>query len=248
MKAIVLTYDKYHPVTDHMIHSYNKLWPSNPFAFRIPYEKYPYSLADKYGDKVELMPKKMGVDPRLIKFTVLFLLEDIHDDQWIYWCMDDRYLETIKEDELNNMYNWIYNIEDPKISGISFCRYRELIDEQYIYTDQKITNKHNQVFIRRKDYIQIYSHQFLRAKVLKYLFRSFPDRPFNPHEMDEFIKKRYLPGNHKLYVSEKNYVVFGESTSRGQLTKNCAKSFFRWGIDIPTNFEISDKIKVKGAI
>ena len=35
MKAIVLTCDKYLPITDHMLYTYQKLWSSNPFTFII---------------------------------------------------------------------------------------------------------------------------------------------------------------------------------------------------------------------
>ncbi len=38
MKAIVLTFDKYMIFTDHMILTYQKLWPNNPFIFKIPYQ------------------------------------------------------------------------------------------------------------------------------------------------------------------------------------------------------------------
>jgi len=248
MKAIVLTFDKYHPIVDHMIHTYQKLWPSNPFIFRIPYERYPKFLADKYEDKIELLHKKAGIDPRKIKYTVLFLLDDIADDEWIYWCMDDRYIEQINEKEVNKIYKWVSSIDDLTISGISFCRYRETFSEEHVFKDQIIRNDTKQAFIRRKDYIQIYSHQFLRVKVLRTLFKSFPDRPFNPHEMDEFIKKRYLPGDHKLYVSNENLVVFGESTSRGKITRNCANSFNRMGLEIPESFDITERNKVKGVM
>jgi len=246
MKAIVLTFDKYHPIADHMIHSYENLWPSNPFTFYVPYEKYPVELAKRYGDKIRLVQKKVGIDPKLIKYTVLFLLEELEDEQWIYWCMDDRYIEAINENEVNKVYNWLISTNDAEISAISFCRYRELYDEKYVYKDQELINSFDQVFVRRKNYIQIYSHQFLRVKVLRYLFKSFPDRPFNPHEMDKFIQNRYVPGSHKLNVSAENLVVFGESTSRGNITRNCANSFKRFGMKIPDGFVISERNKIKG--
>ena len=42
MKAIVLTCDKYHKITNHMITTYQDLWPSNKLKFVIPYnEKQP---------------------------------------------------------------------------------------------------------------------------------------------------------------------------------------------------------------
>ena len=52
MKAVVLTYDANHFLTDHMIDCYQSLWPSNPFQFLVPYQVYPKKLVDKYEDKI----------------------------------------------------------------------------------------------------------------------------------------------------------------------------------------------------
>ncbi|WP_249267850.1 hypothetical protein RVR34_16365 [Microcystis aeruginosa FBCC-A68] len=95
MKAIVLTCDKYIKFADHMIYTYQKWWPSNPFTFRVPYGDYPENLA-KYGDKVELIPmdsakvihpietEKGTKQVSLIRDTVLNLLKDLPDEEWIY--------------------------------------------------------------------------------------------------------------------------------------------------------------------
>ncbi len=49
MKALVLTYDRNHFVTDHMIATYNKHWPDHPFTFYIPYQETRSGLEGKYG-------------------------------------------------------------------------------------------------------------------------------------------------------------------------------------------------------
>jgi len=56
MKAVVLSCDRYHKITNHMITTYQHLWPSNQLKFLIPYnEKYPKFLEDKWGEKVEFV-------------------------------------------------------------------------------------------------------------------------------------------------------------------------------------------------
>ena len=107
MKAIVLSYDKYHPFADNMIQSYEEIWPSHPFVFRVPYQNYPKYLKDKYGDKIELWEA-----PYEIKPTVLSLISDLRDDEWIYWCIDDKYLAAIDEQAVNNTYRWVTEIAD----------------------------------------------------------------------------------------------------------------------------------------
>ena len=47
IKAIVLSCDRYHKITDHMIETYQKLWPTNKLKFLIPWNKvYPQFLVD----------------------------------------------------------------------------------------------------------------------------------------------------------------------------------------------------------
>ena len=57
MKSIVLSCDKYHPMTNHMILTYQKLWPSNKLKFLVPWnEEKPESMVEEFGSsKVELV-------------------------------------------------------------------------------------------------------------------------------------------------------------------------------------------------
>jgi len=40
-----------------------------------------------------------------------------------------------------------------------------------------------------------------------------------------------------LFVTEKNYAVFGESTRRGMITQNCYESIVDSGIELPDWFQ-----------
>jgi hypothetical protein len=73
----------------------------------------------------------------------------------------------------------------------------------------------------------------LRAKVLRNLFEGFPDGRYSAKAMDEMKERAPLPESHRLYVSEANHVVFGESTTRGKLTSNCAASLKLYGLPAP---------------
>ena len=102
LKAIVLTHDENHLLTDHMIQSYQEVWPSNPFKFRVPYQKHPGELNRKYGDKIDLIQT-----PPDIKQTVLTLIQDLSDEEWVYWSLDDKYLIEINETSANNCIEWV---------------------------------------------------------------------------------------------------------------------------------------------
>ena len=53
MKAIVLTCDKYHRITDLMLETYQSLWSSNQLTFLIPWNNiFPTHIKEKWGDKV----------------------------------------------------------------------------------------------------------------------------------------------------------------------------------------------------
>src|SRR5437764_10740930 len=82
MKAIVLTCDRYRAVTEHMMLQYEKLWPDHPFNFRIPFQE----LGGTNTKRIEYVKT-----PPEIRATVLELLRNLPDEEWIYWCVDDKY-------------------------------------------------------------------------------------------------------------------------------------------------------------
>ena len=235
MKAIVLSCDKYHPLADLMMHTYQKLWPDNPFVFRVPYnEVYPQWLQDKYKGKIELIKA-----PFPVKETMKTLLSDIPDDEWLYWCMDDRYLMKIDPKRASDIYKKVLELSDKQIVSVSMARrkqerwYKEgafiklpggfkLLESIYTDSDQL----HD-----------MWSHQFARCKPVRRMFESFPDRPFVAKEMDYFPKRKLV--GEKRYDAERDIITSGESTSRGELTINCFLALKRWGLKVPAGFNIS---------
>jgi hypothetical protein len=64
------------------------LWPESGLIFRVPYNKvWPKYLAAKYnGLELEFIQT-----PPTIKETVLSLIADLHADDIVYWCIDDKF-------------------------------------------------------------------------------------------------------------------------------------------------------------
>jgi len=76
----------------------------------------------------------------------------------------------------------------------------------------------------------------MRAKVLRHLFKHLPDHIPSAKAMDDL--KGHVPKlpEHRLFVTEKNYAVFGESARRGMIMQNCYESIVDSGIELPECF------------
>jgi len=229
MKAIVLTCDKYVALAKHMIFQYNKLWPDHPFRFRIPYQE----LKGKDCHKYEYIKT-----PLSIKATVLRLLEDLSDEEWIYWCIDDKYPISLDLQRIRNLVEWISNFHNEDISGISFCHDKRLKSKDL--TGRSIRDNEGNVYFELNKYKRIWKHQFVQVKVIRYMFENFPDVISPPKAMDEFKRSVKLPDRHRLFTSKDNLAVFGESTSRGFLTENCYKSIIRNRLTLPEWFSTTN--------
>ncbi len=241
MKAIVLTIDKYHPLTDHMIAAYGRLWPDHPFQFRVPYQETPDALRDKYGSRVEMIRTD-----RAFAATVLGLLQDIPDTAWVYWCIDDKYPVDLDLPVIRQVTSWVSSLEDRSISGIMCCRPPVLFDPAHVEWRRRLTDPDGRGYVRRKDYAGIWGHQFVRAHVLRWFFNHLPDRPFSAKEMDRLKWSIPLPARSDMHVLERSAIYFGESTTRGKLTQNCAESLRRHGLAIPEQFEIAERSRLIG--
>jgi hypothetical protein len=237
MKAIVLSCDKYHPVADHMVTSYQEHWPSNPFTFRIPFQSDRRTLKDKHGDKVELWETPLEIKP-----TVLSLLSDLEDDEWVYWCIDDKYLVDVDETAGNAAYSWAKDINDTVVQGIMFSRCRNLLEEENLRADTSIRIAEGYEYTERRNYYQFWIHQFLRVGIIRELFQEFPDHDFVPKEMDAWMGQnpgqaiKEFKNEQKMYVSRENFARFGESSSWGAITQNCVDSMARYGLKLPDTF------------
>ena len=248
IKALVLTYDAYHPFVGHMIATYEARWPDHPFVFRVPFQQSAQELVERYGDLVE--PVRTRSD---IRGAVLDLTDGLDPDEWIYWCIDDKYLIDADLPRCKLAANWIVAQDDPDIACVSICRTHCLLRPTQVNLGiGQIGGPDGMVFLKRRSFGEIWLHQFARVKVIRQMFRAFPDRPFRAKEMDTFIstwgrrRPQEIPARWGLYVSRDNHCVFGESTTRGKITRNCRGSFETFGLPLP-DFEFSDEHKILGA-
>lgn len=229
MKAIILTYDKNRVLTEHMMLKYKQLWPNHPFRFHIPYQRV------KGEDPNECLYIKTPVD---IKGTVLRLLEGLDDEEWIYWCIDDKYPLFLDIAKIVQVMNWALYSSPDQCSGVLFCRIRDVLtgkalQQNWLGRDIQCRDKYRNTYLLRKNYEQIWLHQFIRVKVIRYLFENLPEPIQNAKQMDSSKYKVNLPQSHSLWVTQDNLAVFGESTSRGEITANCYESLVQNQLELP---------------
>jgi len=230
IKAIVLTCDRYRAITEHMIFQYDRLWPDHPFVFHVPYQEF----GGVDTEQVKYLPA-----PWDIKGTVLHLLTEIDEEEWIYWCVDDKYPIQLATDEIGSLIS--HAMRSPGVDGLLFCRCRATLNNPRLTLyPRKIKNPFGDVYFERKAWFQIWIHQILRAKVLRHLFTHLPDDIPSAKVMDELKNDVPKLPEHRLFVTKENFAVFGESTRRGVITQNCYDSMIAAGIELPEWFRHPD--------
>jgi hypothetical protein len=240
VKAIVLSCDRYSTFRNHMMLRYSRAWPAHPLVFRIPYQ------SDPDRQPIAAIAHEFVRTPLHIKACVLALLDGIDDDEWVYWCIDDKYPIDFDVQAFDAIHALTQKISDPTISGLLLCRPTSLFRSSSINYEDALRTHNGEVFLGRSQYKQIWLHQFLRAKVIRTLFNTFPDTPFKPKDMDTFHRQVKLPITHRLFVSRNSHATFGESTTRGIVTANCASSIRDLGLAIPASMITSNESKIIG--
>lgn len=67
------------------------------------------------------------------------------------------------------------------------------------------------------------------------MFRQFPEQVPYAKLLDDYIAVINKPAIHRTYMTELGHALFGESMSRGNLTRNCHVSLLSHGFSIPSN-------------
>jgi hypothetical protein len=238
MKAILMTCDRYRALTDHMIAQYDMLWPDHPFTFRIPYQQ----LRDADSPRREYI-KAPGGTASDIPPSVLELIADLDDEEWIYWVPDDKYPIKLVLTKITRILAHV--LQDAEASGLLYCRCRVTLSDPELTLLPKIaTTPDGDVLLERKAWYQFWIHQFVRVKALRYFFSRFPKEVPSAKGMDEIKKNIPKLPEHHLFVTKENLAIFGESTHGGVITRNCYDSIRKSGIELPEWFQQPGKERV----
>ena len=232
MKAIVLSCDKYHAMAEHMILNYQTLWPDNQLTFRIPWnEKCPNHIQDRFGEKVELIQTGLK-----FKDTFSGLTSDLNDNDWVYWCIDDKYPIDIDPQKAQQVFDFVQSIQDPNIINTCFHFVRGIRNSAEYMQREKIGLNlffDNLKFIEHNGYINHWLHQFFRVKALREFWSKMKEpKQYQARPMDEHLE--LLTGTY--LTLDHNICKYGESTTKGIITNNCFESFQNLNMQVPAHF------------
>ncbi len=161
MKAIMLSYDKNHKYCELTYRMYMNLWPECPYHFYIPWnECKPQYFINQ--PNVTLVQCSSRIMP-----TMQALLAEIEDDDWVYWCIDDRFPVYIDRISMQQLHEHLHDYKE-----FDFVRpyYLAVVDRILARRSFKFHSSGEYIIqniVHRWGY---YMHHYCKAHMLKRIF------------------------------------------------------------------------------
>lgn len=226
MKAIVLSFDKQIGFCQLLYKLYMEMWQDCPLTFRIPWnEENPKYFKDK--PNVELIHCDSP-----IQSTMKALLNGIEDEEWVYWCIDDRYPKQIlNPNKLTKLHDFLQTSGQlAEFDAVKLYKWKEKLKDSKKYTLLDNTYK-----IQEDEHQWgFYFHQFCKSKYLKEIFLSEDCKLHKvrfPHHSVLCSKKSLQ--NIKVLVPNEDDVKFGEPCINGKITPEGEDYLLKYNCDIP---------------
>ena len=150
----MLSYDKNHKYCELTYRMYMDLWPDCPYNFYIPWnETKPEYFIDK--SNVTLVQCSSRIMP-----TMQALLDGVEDDDWVYWCIDDRFPTRIDVPGMQQLHDRLYDYDE-----FDFVRpfHPHHYSSNLIYDDEYKIQANRQQW-------GYYMHHYCKAYMLKRIY------------------------------------------------------------------------------
>jgi hypothetical protein len=160
------------------------------------------------------------------------LLEGINDDEFVYWCGDDRYVDIFRNvPDFLKIYKHLSRHAETPLDAV-----RILTNKHY---DLKTNMLVDDVFVfKNKGWVVhgFWNHQFIRRQYLNKIFveNSLPE-DYILRDLHIYLEEREHNDEnmHRIYDVRRSLFVLGETTYHNLLTINCAEAFVKFGLSIP---------------
>jgi len=213
IKAIVLSKDEHFPLVQLLVRKYNFLWPNHPLSFRIPYNhrsNIPSELIA--ANNVELV--ETPVD---ILSAINNLLQGLDEEEWVYWCIADRYPVSISHPErLTELTTQIMNNNLNHFDNIRLFRWKEDVNTQN--HPEKIMEGF--VFTMGNKF-GFWHHQFMKVKMIQeILFFDKISKNYNMRMLGQQINEKNHSQQWRIILPAQNTIKFNEPLINGRVTLN----------------------------
>jgi hypothetical protein len=231
MKAILLGYDKHFGFIQLAYKAYMSLWPDCPLNFRVP-------INDRNNHDFDFFSGSSNVElidsPSPFKATANTLLAGIDDEEWVYWCISDRYPTQLNVEKINKVLAYIESGRAQPYNAIRLVNTQERVTSPSVMINEL-------VFFHKVGYqVGFWHHQFLKAKVLRFnlchpllhenyhvsdLNQRFPVIADRPGGMLSVFEQTLIPKERIMRISE--------PCLNGHITINGLADLTKYGCQIP---------------
>lgn len=228
MKAVVLTVDSHLEVARLVVESYRRLWPAARFVFRIPYfQRDPSSMFEDAGD-LEFVWTRPD-----IRNTMAALLDEIREDEFVFWCIDDRYpIAMVALKVMNGVFNFIAAVPSD-IVALRFTAPNRFASKALMPNAQSLDIA-GMCFREQSGSSQngFYMPQFVRAAWLRRFLLSTELSPvYTIREFHQYLGTTNVSAG--IYAPDRSLLTLGESTIDGALTSDCQAQLTSLGLSSP---------------
>lgn len=231
--ALVLTYDDNRFCTENMILQYERLMGPETFQFIIPYQENK-TIDNRIESEVLFVLSDVSIAQ-----TIAALLRSVPRDKMVYWCIDDKYPIQMDVLAYRSVLNFLRKEDD--IDGISLAMARRLsYGLGLTRKSKKFAGIKEKNFHRRLNFNQFWLHQFIKPMCLEFVFNEIPKELGAAKEMDYYVGQ-INENPFKMYVSQENFITFGESTHRGLVTPNLLQAASENRIEVPPSRQVSER-------
>ncbi|MDP2597668.1 hypothetical protein [Alteromonas stellipolaris] len=233
IKALVLTYDKQIGLAQLLIKKYVSLGLGRYFTFIVPVN----SLESRFkidGAEIEFVLSESD-----ILSTMESLLNQVEDNEWIYWAIDDRYPMEVECTQFKVIFDALNTDMFRGINGVKLLPWREpLAAHKFSY---KFINLQSQ---EPKSMFGFWHHHFLRSKVLKAMFLSENKHRENNIRLinNLYRDEDYLPFLEAVYVVDSPIIELAEPLFNGKLTLNGYRDLKTFNCELPDYKVIDDNL------